>query len=155
MEIRSGAKYPAGALSNFAPHEFVMDGVVCKSAEGWLQSLKFKAVPMQEHVCTLVGITAKRRGAKKSWKKSQTLWWRGRPYRRDGQEYQMLLDRAYAALAQNEKFRKALLASGSSTLTHTIGRTNPRETVLTQAEFCRRLTHLRAVIKMEEASCST
>lgn len=62
MDIRSGASYPASALSNFAPHEFVIDGVVCKSAEGFLQSLKFKNPEMQKYVCTLVGYAAKKKG---------------------------------------------------------------------------------------------
>lgn len=147
MDIGSKGKYPSNALSNFAPHPFVFDGVECNSMEGFLQSLKFKPVPMQQHVCTLVGITAKRKGANKNWQKTQTLWWKGKPYPRKSKEYQMLLDRAYDALAKNEGFRKALLASGDAVLTHTIGRTNESETVLTQAEFCGRLARLRDKLK--------
>jgi predicted NAD-dependent protein-ADP-ribosyltransferase YbiA (DUF1768 family) len=154
MDIGSKSGYPSSALSNFAPHPFEIDGIQVCSMEGWLQSIKFKAEPMQRHVCTLVGITAKRRGAKKHWQESQTLWWKGMPYKRESEEYQALLDRAYAALAKNDGFRRALLASGDSVLTHTMGRTNPKETVLTQAEFCGRLTRLRAIAKMEERKCS-
>lgn len=36
-----------------------------------------------------------------------------------------------------------MLASGDAVLTHSMGRRDPSETVLTQAEFCRRLTVLR------------
>jgi len=154
MDIGSKSKYPSNALSNFAPHPFVFDGVEIASMEGWLQSLKFKNPDMQRHVCTLVGITAKRRGAKKNWKTTQTLWWKGKPYRRGGHEYQVLLERAYSALAQNSKFRKALLASGDARLTHSIGRTNPSETILTRAEFCGILTRLRAQMKMEKNRAS-
>ena len=150
MNIGSKSGYPSSALSNFAPHPFLFDGVECASAEGWLQSLKFKAEPMQQHVCTLVGLTAKRRGSKKNWQRTQTLWWKGVPYKRESKEYQMLLDRAYAALAKNKSFRRALLASGDATLKHTIGRTDPKQTILTQAEFCNRLTCFRAIAKMEE-----
>ena len=151
MDIRSHGKYPRNALSNFAPHEFILDGVVCKSAEGFLQGLKFKNPLMQEHVCTLVGITAKRAGSKKMWQRTRRLWWKGVPYNRDDDEYQELLDRAYDALATNEKFRKALLASGDATLTHSIGRINKKETILTRQEFCSRLTKLRERIKLEES----
>jgi hypothetical protein len=28
MDIRSGAGWPASALSNFAPHQFIFDGVL-------------------------------------------------------------------------------------------------------------------------------
>ena len=42
MDISSGSGYPASNLSNFAPHEFIIDGVQCASMEGCLQSLKFQ-----------------------------------------------------------------------------------------------------------------
>lgn len=29
MDISSGAGYPASSLSNFAPHEFIIDGIKC------------------------------------------------------------------------------------------------------------------------------
>lgn len=44
MDIKSGCGYPASALSNFAPHPFVLDGVYCASMEGFLQSLKFNSI---------------------------------------------------------------------------------------------------------------
>jgi Bacteriophage protein GP30.3 len=62
VDIRSGSNYPASALSNFAPHRFVVDGVECASMEGLLQSLKFDDVHIQVEVCKLVGKTAKYRG---------------------------------------------------------------------------------------------
>lgn len=34
MDIGSGKSYPSNALSNFAPHPFEMDGIVCNSMEG-------------------------------------------------------------------------------------------------------------------------
>jgi len=144
MDIRSGAKYPACALSNFAPHEFIFDGVVCKSAEGFLQALKFKNHEMQKHICTLVGKKAKFSGSKKAWWRQQRLWWKGVSYPRESKEYQDLLDRAYAALAKNEGFCKALLSSHNATLSHSIGGTDPKKTILTRREFCGRLTNLRS-----------
>lgn len=42
LDIGSGKDYPSNALSNFAPHPFIIDGVECNSMEGFLQSLKFK-----------------------------------------------------------------------------------------------------------------
>ncbi len=143
MNIQKGAKYPAGALSNFQPYGFVVDGVVCNSMEGFLQSLKFSGVDMQEYVCTLVGAVAKSKGSKKVWKKTQTLHWRGEVYKRGSEEYQNLLDKAYNALYQNSKFRKTLLATNNATLKHTIGKKKINDTVLTQKEFCSRLHTLR------------
>lgn len=143
MDIGSGSGYPSASLSNFAPHPFVIDGVQCASMEGFLQSLKFESVDMQEYVCTLVGKAAKKKGRKKNWQQSQTLYWRGVPMKRDSEDYQKLLDRAYEALNENTGFRKALEATGNATLTHSIGKNKISETVLTTREFCSRLTKLR------------
>jgi len=149
MNIGSGLAYPANALSNFAPHPFVIDGVECASMEGFLQSLKFKNPDMQKHVCTLVGLQAKRKGKDKAWWKDQTLYWLGKPINRHDKEYQDLLDRAFAALNQNSSFRKALEASGDAVLTHTIGKSDPHRTILTISEFVGRLTRLRTRNRMK------
>ena len=144
MDIGSGTGWPSAALSNFAPHPFVIDGVECASMEGFLQSLKFKEPDMQVEVCKLVGKAAKFKGKKKKWWRTQTLHWQGQEFKRDSQEYQDLLDRAFNALAQNTGFQKALLATGKSTLTHSIGKSKEQETVLTKQEFCSRLTNIRS-----------
>ena len=150
MDIGSGQSYPSGALSNFAPHPFVIDGVECASMEGFLQSLKFKNPEMQKYVCTLVGKAAKFKGKDKKWWKEQKLYWQGVEYEREGDEYQLLLNRAYNALYQNTGFQRALEASKPATLTHSIGKTDPTRTILTQAEFCGRLMKLRSGIKLKE-----
>lgn len=143
MDIGSGTGYPSSALSNFAPHSFVIDGVECASMEGFLQSLKFSNSDMQTEVCKLVGKAAKFKGKKKKWYRTQTLYWQGREFARDSDEYQQLLDRAFEALATNEGFQRALLATGDATLTHSIGKRKITETVLTTQEFVSRLRILR------------
>lgn len=144
MDIRSGCGYPGSALSNFAPHKFVIDEVECNSMEGFLQSLKFKNPDVQVAICQLVGKGAKFAGKKKKWWRDQKLYWRGQELERDSKEYQKLLDRAFEELcAQNEKFRLALLATGNATIEHSMGKTDKAQTVLTRQEFCSRLTKLR------------
>ena len=147
MDIGSGTGWPSAALSNFTPHPFVIDGVECASMEGFLQSLKFKEPDMQVEVCKLVGKAAKFKGKKKKWWRTQTLYWQGQEFKRDSQEYQDLLDRAFDALAQNTGFQKALLATGKATLTHSIGKSKEQETVLTKQEFCSRLTNIRNTLQ--------
>lgn len=149
MDIGSRSGFPAGTLSNFSPHPFVIDGVECASMEGFLQSLKFDKVHIQIEVCKLVGIAAKRRGQKrnKAWKRVQKLWWQGQEFDRSGEEFQKLLDRAFEALAQNTSFEKALLATGQAVLTHSVGKNKESETVLTEREFCSRLTKIRSRLK--------
>jgi len=142
MDIRSGNKYPAGALSNFKARHFTVRGCEVHSMEGFLQGLKFRDAGMQQEVFQKVGITAKRWGARKNW--GSTLWWLGQPINRHSQEYQDLLDEAYEAMfSQSAKAMKALVASGKSTLTHSIGRKDPNKTVLTRTEFCSRLMKIR------------
>lgn len=150
MDISSTNKYPSNALSNFAPHPFMMDGVQCNSMEGFLQSLKFENIDMQKYVCTLVGRAAKAKGANKNWKRKQVLYWNGKEYKRDSEEYQLLLNRAYNALYQNIGFQKALEASKPAILSHSIGKNKISETVLTQTEFISRLMKLRMGKKLEE-----
>ena len=149
MDIGSGNGFPCATLSNFAPHPFVIDGIECNSMEGFLQSLKFSNPEIQKEVCKLVGKAAKFKGKKKKWWRTQTLFWQGVEMPRDSEQYQILLDRAFDALAQNSGFRAALLATGNSVLTHSIGKTKITETVLTRQEFCSRLMKIREQIRKE------
>lgn len=149
MDIGAGNAWPANALSNFAPHRFVIDGIECASMEGFLQALKFKNPEMQKVVCKLTGKTAKFKGKKKNWWREQKLYWQGQEIDRHSQVYQNLLDRAFEALAQNSDFQKALLATGNSTLTHSIGKNDETKTVLTQREFISRLIKIRSFLQQK------
>jgi len=149
MDIGSGQGYPAGALSNFAPHPFIFRGVSCSSMEGLLQSFKFSNPEMQKHVCTLVGRAAKFKGKSKNWYRDQVLYWDGHPIGRHSEEYQRLLDEAFESLyLHNDKARGALLASGDAVLEHSMGKSSESDTVLTKREFCGRLTRIREKLKM-------
>jgi len=148
LDIRSKAPPPAGTLSNFHPHRFVLDGVACGSLEGFLQGLKIADPEAQAALCALSGPEANGRGQRYDWKTEQRLYWRGLPIPRESPEYQTLLDRAYEAVAaQSTKFREALLATGERPLTHRMGKADPRDTVLTEAEMCERLMRLRARLR--------
>jgi predicted NAD-dependent protein-ADP-ribosyltransferase YbiA (DUF1768 family) len=147
IDIKAKAPFPAGALSNFTPHAFTLDGVACRSVEGFLQSLKIEDSAEQAIVCGLSGVEAQSRGRREDWS-SGTLWWRGQPVDRLSEAYQELLDRAYDALfAQAPKFRNALSATGHAPLTHRMGKSDPCETILTEAELCTRLERLRARLR--------
>lgn len=150
MDIGTGNGYPSAALSNFAPHPFVFDGIECNSMEGLLQSFKFSNPEMQKEVCKLVGKQAKFKGKKKKWFTTQTLYWQGEEFKRSSEEYQELLDRAYNALSTNESFKRALLATGNAVLTHSIGKAKQSETVLTKSEFCSRLMKIRERLRNEQ-----
>lgn len=149
MDIGSGTGYPSANLSNFTPRSFIFDDIKCCSIEGVLQSFKFKDEEMQQHVCTLVGKAAKFKGKNKKWWKLQELYWKGKIYKRDSEEYQELLNRLYQTVYdQCDNFRKALEATKGCTLTHSIGKRKETETILTIQEFCSRLTKLRDTGKL-------
>ncbi len=150
MDIHSKGEYPSNALSNFAPHRFEIDGVQCGGMEGFLQSLKFKNVKKQERVCAMSGKEAKNEGKRKIfWKLTRNIWWRGKKIKRNGGEFQALIDRAYSELLKNPDFAKALIDSGNEELTHSIGCRNWRRTVLTEEEFISRLLSLRKKLNGE------
>ena len=82
IDIISKGEYPANVLSNFHPRPFVLDGVECASAEGFLQSLKTRDTVRQREVCGLCGKQAKNyfrhswEGVR--WKLTGVLYWQGR-----------------------------------------------------------------------------
>lgn len=143
LDIRSNGMYPSGVLSNLCSNAFRLDGVLCNSMEGFLQSLKHQDSNKQRQICQLKGGNARKRSVS-SWQTDQIVWWRGQAIDRQSNEYQLLLQRAYQAMfEQNERFRAALMATRGITLIHTTGETNPYKTILTAPEFCRILTELR------------
>lgn len=152
MDIGSKNKYPGGKLSNFSAFNFVFDGVPCASMEGLLQAFKFENIDSQILTCSLTGFDAKRKGSGRNnyWQSKQTLWWKGIAYPRKSKEYQNLLNKAYNALFENAEFRKTLADAGDAVFTHSIGRNNQKDTVLTESEFCKRLQHLKDFGKLKE-----
>jgi len=143
MDIRDDGKCK---LSNFTSYEFIFDGVLCKSMEGLLQSFKYKNINSQEVTCGLIGKMANKKGLKrdKYWNKKQYLWWRDKKYKRDSKEYQIILDRAYNFLYQNEKFRRILdNIDKGVTFTYNVGKDSIKEATLTIDEFCSRLQYLK------------
>lgn len=145
MDIQAKAPYPLNQLSNFAAHNFVFKGTLCASMEGLLQSLKFRDPTRQAKTCLMSGKAAKDAGlTAPDWRESRVLWWQGHAINRDSTEYQNFLNEAYSALfQQSEPFRKALAETGKEPLTHSIGLSDTKETILTEKEFCERLMRLR------------
>jgi predicted NAD-dependent protein-ADP-ribosyltransferase YbiA (DUF1768 family) len=142
------------ALSNLCEYPFVLDGVQCRSIEGFLQSLKFQELDAQDMMLGMFGYKAWKTGqVGNDWRESQTLWWRGVPYQRTSREYHMLLERAYnACFEQNETFRKSLFDTGVDVLTHTTGNHDPTMTTLTEWEYIYNMYRLRARAQQLEAS---
>lgn len=149
LDIHSKSGYPASALSNFYSYPFTIDGVECASMEGFLQSLKERDPDEQRRICKLTGKPAKERGNALSASRTvgDPVYWLGMTFDRCSDDFQVLLDRAYQALADVPKFQAALLASSDRLLVHTIGKKQPQTTILTELELCSRLMRLRHFLR--------
>jgi TPR repeat protein len=154
IDIRLANKYPSNMLSNLCEHVFVMDGIRCRSMEGFLQSLKVKDREEQRRICSLSGKEAKR-SSTEEWKARQILYWQGGEIRRESPDFKALILRAYSFLfAYDKSFREALLSTRGKILCHTLGKQNPKETILTEKEFCDTLAALRdpeSMVKLMES----
>lgn len=134
---------PAGQLSNLAHNPFIMDGLFFGSTEGFLQGLREKNPDIQKEIFELHGIEAKKAGGIRPIK-GQTLYWQGKPFDRHSEFYQELLYRMYMhCFVQNEKYQKALYESLGKKLIHSIGKSDPFDTILTEDEFIGNLNKIR------------
>lgn len=136
-------------LSNFSENHFEIDGIICYSMEGFLQSLKFEDPSNQIEVCKTFGKQAKFLGKKKKWWKTQTLFWKGSQVDRHSNEYQLLLDRAFQSLSKNQEFGKTLLLTEDNEIVHESGKDDPYRTILTKDEFIKRLYKIRKLLTLK------
>lgn len=144
IDILSTAPYPGCALSNFASHPFMLDGIYIASMEGFLQALKQPDRAKQYAMCRLVGKQAKLSGSKLHWQFKQKLYWQGKAYDRESAEYRDFIFNAYMEMMyQSTTFKQALCDTVEEELTHVIGSEDPKESVLTASEFCSILKKVR------------
>lgn len=150
IDIHSKGRWPSYALSNFYHNSFVLDGVNCRSMEGFIQGLKCSDCNEQVRVCKMRGKRAKQFGQKVKGNpyydiEKNGVFWNGNRINRHSDAFQELIRRAYRGMfEQCPKFRDALLATGSKRLFHTIGNPHPHKTILTEKELCDILTELRS-----------
>ncbi len=152
MDIGLQAKWPARQLSNFALSPFIYDGVKCASAEGIIQALKRKSPGIQEHGCTLVGLTAKRWGGNIKWwnrKANEQLYWKDEGFAAHSDRHLEIVEGILRAkFTQHAGSRRALLATNDAKLTHSIGRET--KTTLKASDFCRLLMKIRSELQEEK-----
>lgn len=143
IDIYSGHPGPAGQLSNLAKNPFIMGGMYFGSTEGFLQGLRVQDPVKQQEIFKMHGIAAKRTGRDNPIK-NQTLYFKGHPFNRHSEFYQKLLDKAFmCCFVQNDAYQKALYDSVGHELRHSIGKSDPNDTILTEQEFISRLDTIR------------
>lgn len=143
IDIHSQLPGIPGILSNLHPKPFIMNGLMFGSIEGFLQGLRCKDQERQLQIFKMYGIDAKRTGRENPIKQD-TLYFKGVPFNRHSEYYQKMLKKAFmCCFVQNDKFQKALYDSVGYELCHSIGKTDPAETILTEEEFIGTLNFIR------------
>lgn len=72
LDIRSNGLYPSNVLSNLCSNGFRLDGMVCGSMEGFLQSLKRQDINKQRQICSMKGGNARKMSIT-SWQTDQIV----------------------------------------------------------------------------------
>lgn len=132
-------------LSNLFPYEFYFRGFKLSSVESFFQGIKFRNRKTQKLVFSYSGVNAYRIKVAQDydWKANQTIYFMGKGYERNSQAYKDLVDELYVSLLQNPLYINALKNVGDKYILHSMGVTDPRETVFTRYEFEKQLNCLK------------
>lgn len=137
-------RHPEDILSNLCGNDFCFDDVQCRCMEGFLQSLKYQDEEQQRKVCLMNGTDA-RQDSNSTWEKSQILWWKGRPIKRQSSEFRRLVRKVYESMYEwSARFRDILMSTEGKELRYNSGQNDSHKSILTDKEFCKILTDLRA-----------
>ena len=143
LHYRSGNEL-AKSLSNLYPYTFMIDDYCISSMEGFLQSLKTNNIEEKKKMWAMHGIPCWKYGQKfNDWKEGQLLWWNNRPYMRESKQYDFLIQKAYDCWFENSDFQKRLKESLKYNITHSMGKTDKTDSVLTKDEYISNMERLR------------
>ena len=133
------------SLSNLYPYTFLMDGYLINSMEGLLQSLKTDNMSEKVKMWGMSGVKCWKYGQQfNSWKETQILYDNnGKPIDRHSEEYDFLIQRAYDCWFQNENFKQRLKESLPYKISHSMGKTDKTDSVLTKDEYIGNMERLR------------
>lgn len=147
-DINPEGRHPEDILSRLCNNDFCYDGIQCGCMEAFLQSLRYQNPEIQRQVCVM---SASELGYRLEeyptidWRENQTLWWKGKPIKRDSRKYRRLIYEAHADMFRwSYRFRSVLMQTAEKKLTFDSGNHNPWECLLTDKEFCKILTRLRS-----------
>lgn len=127
-------------LSNLYPHPINIPGYIhYASMEAFLRGLCWGGTEetIKNEIALLFGKNAINvKYILPDWRKTQKLYWLTNVIERESNEYQDLIHYAYDCLYESSRlFRMALFKSKGKIFIHSIGKNNPKETLLTSAEF--------------------
>ena len=135
-------------LSNLFPYEIWFKGKKLRSIESFFQGIKFKDKKMQNYVFKYSGLDSNniKVASDYDWKKYGVVYWRGKPIKRESEEYEQLIDELYISALQNPLYRN-ILKNCDRPVIHSIGETEKSKTVFTRYEFEYQINSLISFLK--------
>lgn len=123
-------------LSNLFPYEFKFKGQKLSSIECFFQGIKFPDKRLQKKLFKYSGKEALvlQKASAYNWKETGIVYWQGKPYKRDSEEYDYLVTELYISAIQNVFYRN-VIKNCPLPIIHAIGELDKKETVLTRYEF--------------------
>jgi hypothetical protein len=84
------------------------------------------------------------------WKMNQVVYWKGNPMKREGIEYEVLLEEFFDSVYKDvEVNRDKLLLSGDLVLAHSSGAKEKKDSILSEGEFIGNLARIRNELMKE------
>ncbi|MFA5129726.1 MAG: hypothetical protein WC477_02265 [Patescibacteria group bacterium] len=143
LNIRSDSDdLRARELSNLQPRPFILDEVKLRSAEGFIQGIKYPlGDPLRLEVFNLAGIKAKRMGEQAGKK---YVWWNYIQIPYGSTPHHALIEKGIReSFKQNPYALILLYSTRGMKLTHDLGTPESPNTSLPADDFCDILTRLR------------
>lgn len=139
-------------LSNLFHYEFVFRGFKLSSAEGIFQGFKLKDKKAQRLIFKYFGLDSNNIKASSdyNWREEQTVYFQGKPIKRDSKEFEDFIDEMYISLLQNPLYRNCLKKVGNKCILHALGEPDKTKTVFTRYEFEYELNALKDFVLSKE-----
>lgn len=139
-------------LSNLFPYKFYFKGFTLASAEGVFQGFKIKDKKTQRYLFEYKGLDSNniKVSADHDWKQNMTVYFQGKPIKRDSKEFDDFIDELYISLIQNPLYRNCLKKVGDKYILHALGQKTKLDTVFTREEFERELNCLKSYVQSKK-----
>lgn len=137
------------ALSNLFPYTFTFKNKKVNSIESIFQGIKIKDKRTQNLALKYYGMDSNslKIAGDFDWKGEQTIYWQGKPIKRDSREYDDFIDEMYISALQNPLYRNVLKNLSVPYIMHSLGTEKKEDTVFTRYEFEFTLNCLREFVK--------
>lgn len=123
-------------LSNLFPYKFKFKGHKLNSIECFFQGIKFPSKRYQKKIFKYSGKEALvlQKASEYNWKETGIIYWQGKQFKRNSEEYDNLVTELYISALQNKLYRN-VIKNCNLPIIHAIGEVDKCETTFTRYEF--------------------